>query len=62
MPTQTVSVDGSGALILPPEFLRALGLQPDAQVLIEITDQGVIIKPVPPPDNQAPRPDGRKPD
>lgn len=43
--TQTTTIDQAGRITLPKQVLDALGLRPEAEVVIELTETGVIIKP-----------------
>ena len=47
-----LQVDASGAVSIPPDFLRKIGIQPNAQVAIEISGGSIIVRPP-----QAPWPD-----
>ncbi len=42
--TQTVTVDEAGRIALPRPILDALGIQPKSEVILELTDLGVIIR------------------
>jgi AbrB family looped-hinge helix DNA binding protein len=42
---QTTTIDKAGRIILPKQILDALGLHPEAEVVIELTETGAMIKP-----------------
>ena len=43
--TQTITIDRAGRITLPKQILDALGVQPEAEVVIELMETGVVIKP-----------------
>lgn len=42
---QTATVDKTGRIALPQQILDALGIQEQGEVIIEVTDTGVLLKP-----------------
>ncbi|HEX5052480.1 MAG TPA: AbrB/MazE/SpoVT family DNA-binding domain-containing protein [Planctomycetota bacterium] len=42
-----VTIDERGALTIPAAMRQALGLEPNDEVLLEETEQGLLIRPVP---------------
>ncbi len=42
---QTITIDQAGRITLPKQILDALDLHPEAEVIIELTETGVVIKP-----------------
>ncbi len=42
---QTITVERDGHITLPQQILDALGLHPDAEVVVELTETGIVIKP-----------------
>jgi bifunctional DNA-binding transcriptional regulator/antitoxin component of YhaV-PrlF toxin-antitoxin module len=42
---QTITIDQAGRIALPRQILEALGVQPEAELVIELKDIGVVIKP-----------------
>lgn len=42
--TQTVTIDQSGRIMLPEPILNALGVQPESELIIELTEHGVSIR------------------
>jgi len=42
---QTVPIDQGGRITLPQQILEALGVQPEAEVVIALTETGVVLKP-----------------
>jgi AbrB family looped-hinge helix DNA binding protein len=49
MSIQTVTIDQAGRITLPKQILDALGIHPEAEVIIELVETGVVIKPKHPP-------------
>jgi len=45
MSTQTITIDRAGRITLPKQILDALGVYPEAEVVIELMETGVVIKP-----------------
>jgi AbrB family looped-hinge helix DNA binding protein len=45
MLTQIAKVDRSGRITLPQQALDALGLSPDGEVILEMTESEIVIKP-----------------
>ncbi len=45
MLAQTIQIDKQGRIELPRIMREALGLFPETEVLIELTDKGVFIRP-----------------
>jgi AbrB family looped-hinge helix DNA binding protein len=45
MSVQTTTIDQAGRITLPKQILDALGVHPEAEVVIELTETGVVIKP-----------------
>jgi bifunctional DNA-binding transcriptional regulator/antitoxin component of YhaV-PrlF toxin-antitoxin module len=45
MLAQTVKVDPDGRVTLPKPLLEASGITPEAEVVIELTETGLVIKP-----------------
>lgn len=43
--TQTITIDQAGRITLPKQILDALGVHPEAEVVIELIETGVVIKP-----------------
>jgi AbrB family looped-hinge helix DNA binding protein len=43
--TQTITIDKGGRITLPKQILDALGVQPETEVVIELKEAGVVIKP-----------------
>ena len=43
--TQTITIDRAGRITLPKQILDALGVYPEAEVVIELMETGVVIKP-----------------
>ncbi len=43
--TQTVTIDRAGRITLPKQILDALGVRPEAEVVIELMETGLVIKP-----------------
>ena len=43
--TQTITIDRAGRITLPKQILDALGVHPEAEVVIELMETGVVIKP-----------------
>ena len=43
--TQTITIDRAGRITLPKQILDALGVRPEAEVVIELTETGLVIKP-----------------
>jgi hypothetical protein len=48
----TLQADDSGAVSIPPDLLRKIGVQPNAQVSIEVSGTSLVVRPP-----QAPRPE-----
>lgn len=44
---ETVTIDATGRIALPQQALAALGLKPEDQVVVEVSDTGLLIKPKP---------------
>jgi len=42
---QTITIDRLGRITLPKQILDALGVQPETEVVIELADKEVVIKP-----------------
>jgi len=42
---QTITIDQLGRITLPKQILDALGVQPETEVVIELADKEVVIKP-----------------
>ncbi len=42
---QTIPIDQGGRITLPQQILEALGVQPEAEVVIALTETGVVLKP-----------------
>jgi bifunctional DNA-binding transcriptional regulator/antitoxin component of YhaV-PrlF toxin-antitoxin module len=42
---QTITIDRTGCITLPKQILDALGVHPMAEVVIELTERGVVIRP-----------------
>ena len=42
--SQTVPIDHAGRITLPKQILDALGLPPETEVIIELTETGAVIK------------------
>jgi bifunctional DNA-binding transcriptional regulator/antitoxin component of YhaV-PrlF toxin-antitoxin module len=42
---QTITIDQAGRIALPRQILEALGVQPEAELVIELKDIGAVIKP-----------------
>lgn len=42
---QTITIDQAGRITLPLQILNALGVQPDAELVIELKDASAVIKP-----------------
>ena len=51
MSTQTITIDPAGRITLPQSVLEALGISAshETEVIIELTEVGVILKPKHPP-------------
>lgn len=45
MLTQVIQIDKQGRIALPQKMREALGLRPDAAVIVELTANGIFIKP-----------------
>lgn len=45
MLTQVAVIDEAGRLTLPKPALEALGVPPRAEVVIEVTESGVVLRP-----------------
>ena len=45
MSPQTVVIDHAGRITLPKSALDALGVHPDEEVTLSLTDEGLVIKP-----------------
>jgi AbrB family looped-hinge helix DNA binding protein len=45
MSPQTVVIDHAGRITLPKSALDALGVRPDEEVTLLLTDEGLVIKP-----------------
>lgn len=45
MLAQTITIDRAGHIALPKQILDALGLRPEAEVVIELTETAIMIKP-----------------
>ncbi len=45
MSPQTVMIDHKGRIALPKSALDALGVHPDEEVTLLLTDEGLVIKP-----------------
>ncbi len=45
MTPHTVMIDQAGRITLPKSALDALGIGPDEEVILALTDEGLIIKP-----------------
>ncbi len=43
--TQTITIDRHGRITLPKRILDALGMQPETEVIIELADKEIVIKP-----------------
>jgi len=43
--TQTTTIDRAGRITLPKQVLDALGVHPEAEVVIELIEAGIVIKP-----------------
>ena len=43
--THTTTIDQAGRIILPKQILDALRLHPKEEVVIELTETGIVIKP-----------------
>jgi AbrB family looped-hinge helix DNA binding protein len=48
MTTQTTRIDRAGRVTLPREVLDAVGIAPNAEVTIETTAAGIVIRPAQP--------------
>jgi bifunctional DNA-binding transcriptional regulator/antitoxin component of YhaV-PrlF toxin-antitoxin module len=50
MSVETTTIDRTGRIILPETVLTALGISPsqETEVVIELTETGILIKPKPP--------------
>jgi bifunctional DNA-binding transcriptional regulator/antitoxin component of YhaV-PrlF toxin-antitoxin module len=45
MLAETVKIDRSGRIMLPKPILAASGIAPEAEVVVELTEIGIVIKP-----------------
>ena len=45
MSPQTIVIDPAGRITLPKSALEALGVGPDEEVILLLTDEGLVIKP-----------------
>lgn len=45
MLAQTIKIDKTGRIELPEKMREAFGLLPESDVIIELTDDGIFIKP-----------------
>lgn len=45
MLTQVIQIDKQGRIALPQKMREALGLRPDAAVIVELTANGIFIRP-----------------
>ncbi len=45
MLAQTITIDQSGRVTIPRQILDALGVHPETEVIVELTEVGVVIKP-----------------
>jgi len=45
MSSQTIHIDKRGRIELPRKMREALGLLPETDVVVELTDKGIFIKP-----------------
>lgn len=43
--TQTITIDRAGRITLPKQILDALGVHPETEVVIELMETGLVIKP-----------------
>ena len=43
--TQMVLIDGAGRITLPKKMLQTLGITPRSEVILEVTDKEISIKP-----------------
>lgn len=43
--TQTITIDRAGRITLPRQILDALGVHPETEVVIELMETGLVIKP-----------------
>jgi len=41
----TVTISGRGNITLPASFRKAYGLEPNDQMIMETTDEGILLKP-----------------
>ncbi|HFD39682.1 MAG TPA: AbrB/MazE/SpoVT family DNA-binding domain-containing protein [Anaerolineae bacterium] len=41
---KTVAIDKSGRITLPNDILQALGIRPETEAIIELTETGALIK------------------
>ncbi|MBI5653822.1 MAG: AbrB/MazE/SpoVT family DNA-binding domain-containing protein [Chloroflexi bacterium] len=44
---QTITIDRLGQVALPKRLLDALGLHPESEVVVELIESGIVIKPKP---------------
>jgi bifunctional DNA-binding transcriptional regulator/antitoxin component of YhaV-PrlF toxin-antitoxin module len=45
MPAETVKIDHAGRVVLPKTILDASGIAPEAEVVVESTEIGIVIRP-----------------
>jgi AbrB family looped-hinge helix DNA binding protein len=45
MSAETVKIDHAGRIMLPKTILDAFGIAPEAEVVVESTDIGIVIRP-----------------
>lgn len=43
--TQMVLIDSAGRITLPKKMLNSLGIAPKSEVILEVTDKEILIKP-----------------
>lgn len=47
---EKITINERGALTIPPRMRRAFGIQPNDELILEETDKGLLLRPLPSPE------------